>query len=118
MTERPDQPSTKEGCVANLAPFANFAVKSFLNRKMRKERKGFAKVGCRPPGGNVRYSAHVPEHVLLSAIADAVARRSTAYLVRKRVDGLGEGMVLGEPCASFASSAGKNMTCVEIAVYT
>jgi len=51
-------------------------------------------VGCRPPGGNVRLAAPVPEyayfaeHVRQSAIADAVAQRSTAYLFQKRVDGL------------------------------
>ena len=37
-------------------------------------------VGCRPPGGNVRYSALEAEHVPKSAIADATARRSVAYL--------------------------------------
>ena len=37
-------------------------------------------VGCRPPGGNVRYSALEAEHAPKSAIADATARRSVAYL--------------------------------------
>ena len=32
--------------------------------------------------------AYFAEHIRQSAIADAVAQRSTAYLVRKRVDGL------------------------------
>ena len=39
--------------------------------------RGDKKVGCRPPGGNVRYSAQTH----LSALADATARRSVAYLV-------------------------------------
>ena len=56
-------------------------------------------VGCRPPDGNMRLAAPVPEcayfaeHVRQSAIADAVAQRSIAYLVRKRVDGLTPGYV-------------------------
>ena len=51
-------------------------------------------LNCRPPGGNVRLTTPVPEyayfaeHVRQSAIADAVAQQSTAYLLRKRVDGL------------------------------
>jgi len=40
---------------------------------------GGVKVGCRPPGGNVRYSALNVEHASESAIADVAARRSATY---------------------------------------
>ena len=52
------------------------------------------KVGNRPPGGCVRYSALDSEHACFavpatqSAIADVAARRSATYLNIELVDGL------------------------------
>ena len=46
------------------------------------------KVGNRPPGGCVRYSALNVEHASESAIADVAARRSATYRNLELVDGL------------------------------
>ena len=60
---------------ANLALLCVFAVNALAVKNYH-----FAKVGCRPPGGNVRYSALEAEHVRSRLSADATARRSVAYL--------------------------------------